>query len=632
MDTILCIDVGGGSIKAAEYSAGVEEMTLESFAFCEYTTENDDTTFEPMLAALREVISANNFNAEDVYVSVSGNDVYFPFVKVPSLTRDPQKIKEIIAYEASQRIPYPISEVVWDYQIIDAMPGEDAGGEIDAMLVSAKNDFVTVLTQGIEALGKKVRNIECAPTAIFNCGRANGVGDTQCEMILNIGARCSTLIFLDGNRFFMRPIPTGGNTITQQIAKEFNMSFADAEEIKRRHGFVALGGAYEEPESDVAATVSKIVRNVMTRLHGEINRSINVYRATQHGRKPEKLYLTGGSSIMAFTPRFFVEKLRIPVDYFNPFQVVGVGAAVNRDTLSEAAHLFSEVIGLSLRHIRSTPIEISLIPDSILKQRAIARKTPFFYASAVALLAYLGISCWTLYVQANDIKAKSDSYQERLSARRAVAERVRKTESDLNKEIADFATAGSMIGYRDNFIVFFNHLQSSLPENMWITEVSLGSKADYVVDAAAPKAAGNSLAPRGYGRRSPMGPVRADDGDETLPMAGAAQQNADLAYLNIKGCIIINESSANEAYSKENIALDCFSRFTDNLRKPDALTGVEFFPADKDVTYIPLELGVGEKVMNISAFSASIKLSEPLNKLKIKEKSEKKLTEQAVAE
>ena len=81
-------------------------------------------------------------------------------------------------------------------------------------------------------------------------------------MMLNIGGKFSSLIFLDGSNIFIRSIPIAGDAITQQISKEFNISFNEAEELKIRHGFVGLGGAYEEPDSVVASTVSKIIRNV----------------------------------------------------------------------------------------------------------------------------------------------------------------------------------------------------------------------------------------------------------------------------------------------------------------------------------------------------------------------------------
>lgn len=648
-DTILCIDIGGGSIRAAEFSAAVEDMTLESFAVSEYSsgtsaTDSGEESYEPMLLALKELIETNDFSATEVYVAVSGNDVYIPFVKVPSLTRDPEKIKEIIAFEASQRIPYPINEVAWDYQLITDQEAIGEAAEIDAMLVSVKNSFVSAITEQIESLGKKVKIIECSPTATYNCGRANGVGDTQCEMILNIGAKCSTLIFLDGTRFFMRSIPTAGNTITQQIAKEFNVSFDDAEDIKRRHGFVALGGAYEEPESETAATVSKIVRNVMTRLHGEINRSINVYRASQHGRKPEKLYLTGGGSIMAFTPRFFVEKLRMPVDYFNPFKVVAVSPSVDQATLTDIAHLFSEVIGLSIRHIRTTPIEISLIPESILKQRALFKKTPFFYATAAALVAYLGISCWTLYIQAQEIQTKSNEFKKRLESRKATASRVESNNSELQKQISDYDASGAIVSARDNFLVFFNHLQDAVPENVWLTEISFSAKPLFTqatdsTSSSRPQGGGYSSGGGGmrpYGGGSPgrymprPGADPADDSETYISGdgMGAAVPVDDLVWLNVKGCVFM-EQPLPPGYSMDNKALDCFMDFLDKLRRPEKTTGFKFLQskgADSE-SYNPEKYN---GPVNVTSFTSSIKLDVPLNKVKLKEKSIS--TEEAVSE
>jgi Tfp pilus assembly PilM family ATPase len=53
-----------------------------------------------------------------------------------------------------------------------------------------------------------------------------------------------------------------------------------------------------EGTSEAAAHIAKIIRNVMSRLHGEISRSINIYRSTQGGSTPTTIYLTGGSSIL----------------------------------------------------------------------------------------------------------------------------------------------------------------------------------------------------------------------------------------------------------------------------------------------------------------------------------------------
>ena len=387
-NTVLAVDIGGDSLKMAEFSfpAG-GGMTLEKFAIAEYDSDQKDADFADVFSSVyTRLLAENNFVSRGLRIAISGQLAFTRLSKLPPLGEDKGRIEQIVEYEAKQTVPYPMDEVIWDYQLVKhtiksdvvpepepnpeggepAVPKEPEAGidEMEALFVAVKSDLVTELAEVIQESGKDILSIEIAPTAFFNAARANQIGVTQCDMILNIGGRCSSLVFADQGRVFARTIPIAGHSVTQQISKEFNISFSDAEELKRRHGFVALGGAYEEPDSEVAATISKIARNVMTRLHGEINRSINVWRSQYGGNKPAHLYLGGGSSLMAYTPRFFNEKLRIPVDYLNAFQVVGIGQEINKDQLLEVAPMFSELIGLALKHIVSCPVDISLMPGS----------------------------------------------------------------------------------------------------------------------------------------------------------------------------------------------------------------------------------------------------------------------------
>ena len=475
---VLCIDVGGDSIKAAEFSyIPGESLILERFAYSEYGTEDGQISKETVIQTLTEVLSVNNFAAKDVHVSISGNNAFIRFVKIPAMTTDKDKIREIIAYEAKQTIPFPMNEVVWDSQMIEA-PEEEGGNEIDAMLVIVKNEEVARIVDAVEKFGKRVNLIEVAATASYNSARANGIGDTQCEMLLNIGGHCSTLVFIDGERFFVRTIPIAGDAITQQIAKEFNIPYEEAEEMKRKHGFVALGGAYEEPDSEVAATVSKIVRNIMTRLHGEINRSINVYRASQHGRKPEKLYLSGGSSILPYAPRFFSEKLRIPVDYFNPFQIINLGEDVDQELLRDVAHLYGETIGLALRRIGSSPIEISLTPEHIKKQYAFNMKRPYFYATAVVALLALGISFWSSDHQKGVIQAKERKFSQFTQEKERIQSAVRRANSTLQETQKQYQETLALLARRNNWIAFYELFQNCIPPNVWFSSISVAALPD----------------------------------------------------------------------------------------------------------------------------------------------------------
>ncbi len=602
-ELVLCIDIGGDSIKASEFlCVPGNSMELRKFAFSEYGIgENpaaDDNSYSfAMLYALKKIIEDNHFEAKKVNISISGQNAFIRFVKVPAMTTNEEKIKQILKFEATQNIPFPPDQVIWDYQLI---PNPEDDSELDAMFVLVRSDEIEKIVDIIEQTGKKIGIIEAAPTSCYNAARANGIGDEYCEMILNIGGRCSTLIFIDKDNFFVRTILIAGHTITQQISKEFGISFSEAEELKRRHGFVALGGAYEEPDSEVAAVISKIVRNVMTRLHGEINRSINVYRAQQGGPKPEKLYLAGGSSVMAFTPRFFSEKLRIPVEYMNPFQVVSIANTVDKAKLTEIAHLYSESIGLGLREVTPCPIELSLVPERIEKQRIFQRKKIYFYASCVALLLCLFITYYGFSKQAeNIIDGKDKAFAKVQTTKRDVKD-VAAAKRDLDQVTGEYQRALELLKGRNRWINLLNQIQVATPPEIWFT--SLGGASTVETRAAAADTYGGAQTKRSGGG-DPGGFGGFGGFESPMAESRSAQQTTvspDYRFIVFDGYI----RTENAKRSPSAIYEDFIAR----LEK----TGLfeKFTMNDKDRMMQNLKFATGGS--NISSFRIEAKLKEPI--------------------
>jgi hypothetical protein len=167
---------------------------------------------------------------------------------------------------------------------------------------------------------------------------------------------------------------------------EAKMPFAKAEELKINEGFVSLGGAYEEPENPHQAAISKIARQVMTRLHMQVNQTIQFYRTQQGGSAPQRLFLAGGGSIMAYTREFFAEKLNVPVEYFNPFRNIQIAPSVAIEELEKVAHGFGEVVGLGLRNLAQCPVELNLVPKSIRSRQQFEQKKPYFIAAIFSLV------------------------------------------------------------------------------------------------------------------------------------------------------------------------------------------------------------------------------------------------------
>ena len=381
--SFLTVDFGAGSLKLAEFEAHeTGGLQLKNFAIKPLGLEGsqEGTREITILHALQEVLAEKAITAKNVNVCAPGFHVFSKFVKLPPV--DSGKVEQIIQYEAQQNVPFPLSEVVWDYQILGSAPS----GELEVLLVAIKADIVEGLFRVVETAKLNLQLCDAAPAALCNAFRYNYGELEDCTMLLDIGAKTSSLLFFEKGKVFSRGINLGANTITQDFANEAKLSFNDAEKIKIAEGFVSLGGAYEEPENPHQAAISKIARQFMTKLHIQINQTLQFYRGQHGGSAPQRLFLSGGASIMPYTAQFFAEKLSVPVEYFNPFRNVQISPEVNLEELARVAHSFGEVVGLGLRNMANCPVEMNLMPDSTLRWQSFNRKKPYLMASVFFLL------------------------------------------------------------------------------------------------------------------------------------------------------------------------------------------------------------------------------------------------------
>ena len=399
--SFLAVDFGAGSLKIAEFEVNdagglrLKDYVIRSLGIEGAQEASREAT---ILKALQAVLAERNFKSKDINVCAPGFHVFSKFVKLPPV--DAGKVTQIIQYEAQQNVPFPLQEVVWDYQILGTTPG----GELEVLLVAIKADIVEGLFRVAEAAKLRLQVADVSPAALCNAFRYNYGDIEECTMLLDIGAKTSNLLFFEKGKVFSRSINLGANSITQDFANESKMKFDAAEKIKIDEGFVSLGGAYEEPENPHQAAISKIARQFMTRLHIQVNQTMQFYRGQQGGSAPQRLYLCGGASVMPYTAQFFAEKLNVPVEYFNPFRNVQIDPAVNLEELARVAHSLGEVVGLGLRNLAHCPVELNLIPETTRRLQTFNEKKPYLIAtvfSLVAVVAMLGL----LYQKLAAVKA-----------------------------------------------------------------------------------------------------------------------------------------------------------------------------------------------------------------------------------
>src|SRR5512133_3124251 len=168
--SFLAVDFGAGSLKVAEFELNeAGGLRLKQYGIKSLGAEGAQESAREALIqkTLQEIISQTGVKSRTVNVCAPGFHVFSKFVKLPPV--EAGKVTQIIQYEAQQNVPFPLEEVVWDYQILGTAPS----GELEVLLVAIKADIVEGLFRVTEAAGLRLQVADVSPAALCNAFRYN---------------------------------------------------------------------------------------------------------------------------------------------------------------------------------------------------------------------------------------------------------------------------------------------------------------------------------------------------------------------------------------------------------------------------------------------------------------------------
>jgi len=320
--------------------------------------------------------------------SISGQSVFTRFIKLPPIEDD--NIEQLVAFEAQQHVPFPIEEVIWDWQLLDSNSSEK-----EVALVAIKGDSLNDLNDIVADTGLKTIDVDASPMSLYNALLYNYPELEGTTLLIDIGAKTCNLIYLEGKRMFTRSVAVGGASITSAIAKEYGINFSEAEAQKCNNGLVALNTVHTSELSEDAAALAMVIRNALSKLPAEIARTTNYFRSQHGGRAPQKVFLSGGGANLPYIDKFFEDKLKLPVERFNPLKELSVGSEVNIDQLNNEAHMLGELVGLALRAEGQTPLTIDLVPEQVFRERETKRRKPWLVTASMLLITGWALWSWT---------------------------------------------------------------------------------------------------------------------------------------------------------------------------------------------------------------------------------------------
>jgi len=342
---LIGLDIGSSAVKAVELKAGgkgSDEFQLVNIGLEPLPPEAivDGAIMDSgaVIDAIQRLFQAQKIKTSDVATGVSGNAVIVKKISLPQMSTE--ELAESIHWEAEQYIPFDIQDVALDYEVIEG----GGGGNMDVLLVAVKKDKISDYTSAISQAGKNPAVVDVDVFALQNCYEVNyGIDPGRVVALLNVGASIMNInIIKGGTSIFNRDIAVGGNQYTDAIQKDLNLSFDQAEALKKGE---RVDGAAPENLHPILQVVSENIAM-------EIQKTFDFFRATSSEDRIDRIFLAGGTSKVQGLRDLLSERFEAGVEALNPFNSVTYNPRdFDPDFINDIAPSAAIAVGLAARKV-----------------------------------------------------------------------------------------------------------------------------------------------------------------------------------------------------------------------------------------------------------------------------------------
>ena len=340
---LMGIDIGSSSIKLVylkpKKKKGKKIYELKSLGMVplprEAIVEGTIMDSYAVSDALMQLVSESQVKVKNVAISVSGTAVITKRMTISASNQ--QELEENLTWEIKQNTPFSPDDVQMDYFIL---PSE--GEYMEVLLVLAKKEKIGEYTSVVEQAGLKPVLVDIDAFSIFNAFEYNYEPFlSSVSSIIHIGATLTTIVIIkDGYPVFIREKDLGGDFLTETIQKEFGLSLEKAEAVKKR----------KTAEGITQAALQGIMEMIFNDISSEVAKTVEFFSGQFPGSEIERLYLSGGGSLMEGLGDFLEARFNLPVEYLNPFRnIVYNEKAFSTEELESNAPIFTVATGLAMR-------------------------------------------------------------------------------------------------------------------------------------------------------------------------------------------------------------------------------------------------------------------------------------------
>ena len=463
----LIINCGSTHISATVFSYNGKQLKIEKShsVSLDYDYQDDEAWLDAVDVGIKEIVRIGKFSGKANFI-IPGNQVLAKTLLLPSVAKNKQA--QVLAFEAQHNLPYDLDEVVWDGDAIS-----NDGIESEILLGACKSDMVNEFCEIIRDAGLLIESINASTILSYSALKVAQPDIGEDILLINVGARSSTLFFKNNEGFFVRNINYGGNTLTQFISDTLGKGFSESDEIKHRF-FVEEGDLDEE--SSAYKLMQTCMSNFSRRFAQEVNRSIVMYRRQKGADPIKRIFITGRGAQSEIIRDKISGDLGQAIELFNPLDGVELPANLTVDSENLNIQL-SEVVGEAIKEFNLIENcgSLNLVPLNVKQELKFIGQKPILAVAAVLIALFP----WFIY---SGISKASDMKVEALRELKQVAQPYHSNEAIISENEAkarilsqSISQVEGLVDTKTNWIQFFADLQESIysAKDVWIDDLTV---------------------------------------------------------------------------------------------------------------------------------------------------------------
>jgi type IV pilus assembly protein PilM len=328
--SVIGFDIGTFAAKALQLSfkgkGRNQQVSIDGLGLCQMPVsvmtqweEQPVPARTAMTAAMKSLVKLSKLKGgRFAALSLSGETMIIKKISMPVTNQ--KELRQTLALEAEQYIPYPINEVIIDGHILST---DDRYGQMSVLLVAARKEVVNNYIQAI-SLTKLLKPtvIDVDALALYNAYDYVYPESRDNVILADIGATLiHVTVLADGMPHTIKEEGIGGQRLTEEIEDAFGLPPEEAEAVK-------LGSIEAPSRSECTEIFDRIVSN----WEACLDRAIDMVKGEFPDYRASKILLAGGGALIPGLCEQFQSYFHVPTEIFNPLS----GLRVNPKKFDQA--------------------------------------------------------------------------------------------------------------------------------------------------------------------------------------------------------------------------------------------------------------------------------------------------------